>query len=441
MNLRNAKKIFLFWMAGSIFIPLVVGAAFCVAQDVEKGLDAILKQQKVALKHELERMEFELGLDRKHFEAIKNEVDEVLESGAENLLKGFNMSDQVSARSYSGILSRALANATHSAAKDFVDAELYAEYRADYEKVLEWEDRYSQKNVIVFLDTFLQLSASQVEALETRLAENWNYTWNYLVIQSPFNGYEACKDVLNALESHETKPNQITELLTPVQRKIFDDLAKLGGNYKRVLALAVDEELELMKEDLQHFQNRSIEYLSEKVELNEKQLVRLRVGFKGAWRKVSVVRENYKIAYRAKPGLWEMAGLMETPFQQMRMEKLWQRAVLGLLPVEVRQAIEEEEAQRQQRRLEIAPVFGITYLQKVRRLKFKEIVALYELTQKHVVKINESNIYRTTFVLYSLSDTELQENLDEEAFEKLKLRIESARFWKRPDEDEIENED
>ena len=119
-----------------------------------------ITQQKKALELELQRMQVELKLDEKQLEEIRKNVVDVLVASAKKM-KEF-CPDITSGDIYPALIDRDLANAAHEAARGFADDAKLSEYRDDFKKVLAWKDKYARKNVLVFLDTFLQLELSLI---------------------------------------------------------------------------------------------------------------------------------------------------------------------------------------------------------------------------------------------------------------------------------------
>lgn len=162
---------------GSIFLLALVSRFPLVASAQEEPPKIEVKDepniahQKNALKIELQRMQVELELGDKQLEKIRKNVADVLVASA-NKMREFCPPDIVNVSYYAALIDRDLADAAHEAARDFADATKLSEYRADFRKVVAWEDKYARKNVLVFLDTFLQLEPQQLTRIEKSLEDN-----------------------------------------------------------------------------------------------------------------------------------------------------------------------------------------------------------------------------------------------------------------------------
>ena len=399
------------------------------------------KQQKKAVEHELERLKLEIGLENKHFETIKKQIRKQLIEEAASVEKAIGENElqrrQIEKTNY---LSRELANAIYDSAEEFVDRQKIAEYRADYEEFLRWEDRMARKCIIVFLDTYLELTSDQVVKIEHRLTENWNYRWNAGAFTMSFNAYSACQPVLDFLESNEAHPNQITELLTPIQKEIFDDVKQIGAGYRRVIAHSVEADQKQLDKELQLFLDRSIESLQATSELNAKQLSRIKVGFKGAKMRIINTRKKDFAAYGIKRDLWHMSSLMNSPFQQMRTDEIWGQAIARTLTGSELEEFIRNSKQRQQRRLEVSPIFPIYYINKHWRLSYKETLAVYELATQKIVDDNESMIYRSVFSVFSMPENEVKKVLSEKTFGRIKDHWLGVPSWSQRKEFEAADE-
>ena len=396
-----------------------------------------ITHQKKALELELQRMQVELKLDEKQLEKIRKDVADDLVASAKKMNE-FCPSDIASRDIYPALIDRDLANAVHEAARGFADDAKLSEYRADFKKVLAWKDKYARKNVLVFLDTFLQLEPQQLTRIEKALEDNWNPVWNIWAMGMSYDGYKACKPTIKWLQAEPSV--KLDDVLTDVQKKIMAKLEALGGNYSRVIGLSEEAEVKLIREDLELFLERSIEALSAKHEFSQRDMARIEIGFKGAWNKVAELRAANKKAYEKTSSLWKMSGVMDSGFQQMRREILWQRTVSRILDGELCEQYEKQEVDRQQRRLEVGAVFGIHYLASKTPMKHRDLVTLYTRSTELIKKENFSEIYRCVFPMFEQPDEFFKEALCPETYSRVELILPKVRHWKRPEEEEPGNE-
>ena len=421
---------------GSIFLLALVSRFPLVASAQEEPPKIEVKDepniahQKNALKIELQRMQVELELGDKQLEKIRKNVADVLVASA-NKMREFCPPDIVNVSYYAALIDRDLADAAHEAARDFADATKLSEYRADFRKVVAWEDKYARKNVLVFLDTFLQLEPQQLTRIEKSLEDNWDPVWNVRVMRMSFDGYSACEPAIQWLQADASV--KLDDVLTDVQKKIMVKLKTLGGNYSRVTGLSEEAETKLIREDLELFLERNIEALSAKLELGERDMARIEVGFKGAWKEVAQLRTANKKAYKKSGNPWQMAGLMDSGFQQMRREILWQRTVSRILDGELGEQYEKQESDRQQRRLEVSAVFGIHYLARRVPFKHRDLVTLYARSTELIKKENFSAIYRGVFPMFEQPDKFFKEALYPETYSRVESILSETGYWRRPE--------
>ena len=131
---------------------------------------------------------------------------------------------------------------------------------------------------------------------------------------------------------------------------------------------------------------------------------------------------------------------MDSGFQQMRREILWQRTVSRILDGELGEQYEKQESDRQQRRLEVSAVFGIYYLASKTPMKHRDLVTLYTRSTELIKKENFSEIYRCVFPMFEQPDEFFKEALCPETYSRVELILPNARHWNRPEEKEPENE-
>lgn len=421
------------WIA-AIFLGLAwVHSAF--AQDEEKSEKPPLwRQQKSALECELERLHQELGLEKKHFKDLRDHATPALLRAAEALaatIPDHDHTDMETRRDhYQALLGREVADAVHQKVESLVDSTAMKKYREDYEQACEWQDQFARKHVIVFLDTYLELTDDQITSIDQKLEANWDPVWNYTCFQMSFHGYRVCRRPIQALEAHETEPNQITKQLTDVQNEIFARLNELGRGYQKLIGCTVEEEAKAIEADLQWFYKRTIESLSRDGELDARQLARMKIGFRGALLKVLKQRKEALEKYKENSNLWYMSAVMESAFQQMRSQPIWRKTVRGLFDGESKAGLIASELERANRSMELGAVFGITYLLRTWRIPHDSVTAFYEHATKKIKKAGENNIYRGTFFVFDTPESKLQELLDEKTFEKIQPRLKTA--WKRP---------
>ena len=404
---------------------------FAKASDGKDEIDLYIHQQEIALTVELERLATELDLDVDRFKEIQSSVEKTLKSGARKLCSHLSLKTKEACNAYGGILSRELADAIHSKAKEFINAERFADYREDYEKVIAWEDHHAQRYLLVFLDALMRFRPDQFEELEGRFAANWNPVWNFEAVQVSFEGYEVCKPVLEALENNPDHPKQFTELLTAKQLSIFNSLEKLALNYQKFTTIKPEEDFALVKAQLPLFLDRAVEELSESVELSDRAQMRLNVGYKGALISLARKRKAANLAYKKKSKLWEMSSFFKLSHQQLREEQIWKNAISGFMTPEQWAAHLEREQRHRDARYDIGVTFGIMFLHKNRRLKYKELTELHRLAVEEVRGAEETNLYRSTFVLFGLPDEFFEGVFEDETMKVIEPQLAKARLWKR----------
>ncbi len=384
------------------------------------------EQQFHALQVELKRMSKEIKLSEEHFEKVKTAVDDAVKSGAATMFK-YNGSSTTLHKT-SAVLSRELAEAIQISVAKHVEPDALADYVADFQKFNQWEDKVSRQMVMVFLDTYLDLTANQFATIEERLKQRWNDGWNCQVRRMSFDGYKACAEALASLENVADETEQMSKILTATQFLIFAQLETIGEGYPRILRIDSKGEQEIFERESNLFLRHAIESLGSLTSLTPDQLSYIRVGMKGTFRRVKQFRNEQKIAYEKNGrSLWLMSAFMDSSFYQFRNNAMWKRVVEKVLPESAHAEYLEIKSVRDRRRTECGAVFGIGYLGSARRFTSKEVIGLHDLVTAKIAEEGEKTIYRGTYVMFSLTDEELKSVIGPDSWESIAVRLKKCR--------------